>query len=262
MAIRDDATGRPPRWSIGQLGRRSEPETAAGAATGEGAGPIASLERALDADKQGIDRHAYRLLLRFAVINLVGFALLGAAYGQGWIETIIAADTSRLSIIIAVLFLAGFALAGYRVARISRELNQVRAFDPLFRSRVGQYLEAIKARSAGSRAITAEGLKLRLADRLGTVRHIANALVLLGLIGTVLGFIEALGGVSAETVGSAESITPMVAQLVEGMSVALYTTLVGSVLNLWLMANYRLLVSGTVSLATALIDLGERYARD
>ena len=32
----------------------------------------------------------------------------------------------------------------------------------------------------------------------------------------------------------------MVSTLIDGMSVALYTTLVGSVLNVWLMLNYRL----------------------
>lgn len=221
-----------------------------------------ALSRAIEDKPKVADRHSYRLLLRFALVNLAGFALLGAAHGQGWIETIIAADSSGLSTVIALAFLAGLGLAGYRVVRLTRELNQVRTFDPLWPTRVRQYLDSVRTRSSGSRAISADALKLRLADRLGTVRHIANALVLLGLIGTVVGFIEALGGVSATTAGSVEAITPMVATLIEGMSVALYTTLVGSILNLWLMANYRLLTSATVSLATALIDLGERYARD
>ncbi len=53
----------------------------------------------------------------------------------------------------------------------------------------------------------------------------------------------------------------MVSTLIEGMSTALYTTLVGAVLNLWLMANHRLLSSGTVHLITALVEFGERHAR-
>jgi hypothetical protein len=52
----------------------------------------------------------------------------------------------------------------------------------------------------------------------------------------------------------------MVSTLITGMSVALYTTLVGSLLNVWLMVNVRLLESGTVKLLTATIELGERHA--
>jgi hypothetical protein len=45
------------------------------------------------------------------------------------------------------------------------------------------------------------------------------------------------------------------------MSIALYTTLVGSLLHLWLMVNVRLLEGGTVKLLTATVELGERHAR-
>jgi adenosylcobinamide amidohydrolase len=45
------------------------------------------------------------------------------------------------------------------------------------------------------------------------------------------------------------------------MSVALYTTLVGAVLNIWLMVNYRLLEGGTVTLLTTIVELGERHVR-
>jgi hypothetical protein len=233
----------------------------AGAAEGV-LGPLEALEVALEDRAAARDRLSYRLLLRFALLNLAGFALVGAAAGQGWIDIVLKADTSGLSVAIAGVFLFGLGLACHRALRISRELNQMKAYDPLVPSRVRQYLQAIWARGGSSRAISADALKLRLADRLGGVRHVATALVILGLIGTVLGFIEALGGVSPDQAGSAEAIAPMVATLIEGMSVALYTTLIGAVLNLWLMANYRLLASGTVSLITAIIDLGERHARD
>jgi hypothetical protein len=52
----------------------------------------------------------------------------------------------------------------------------------------------------------------------------------------------------------------MVSTLINGMSVALYTTLVGSLLHVWLMVNVRLLEGGTVKLLTATIELGERHA--
>ena len=93
------------------------------------------------------------------------------------------------------------------------------------------------------------------------VRHIANSLVLLGLIGTVIGFVIALSGVDPCAVGDVRNITPMVTNLLQGMSVALYTTLVGAVLNLWLTVNYHILAGGAVKLLTGVVALGEANAR-
>ena len=42
----------------------------------------------------------------------------------------------------------------------------------------------------------------------------------------------------------AAAIGPMVATLLHGMAMALFKTLVGSVLNVWLMVDYRLLEAG------------------
>ena len=104
-------------------------------------------------------------------------------------------------------------------------------------------------------------LRLRLSHRISAIRHAAGSLVLLGLIGTVLGFIIALSGVDPEHASDVKSIGPMVSTMIDGMSTALYTTLVGSILNLWLLANYQLLVGGTVKLITGLVEFGETHAR-
>ena len=106
----------------------------------------------------------------------------------------------------------------------------------------------------------ASALRLTLVGRIAAIRHIANTLVILGLIGTVLGFIVALSGVDPAQVADVAAIGPMVSTLIQGMSVALYTTLVGAVLNVWLMVNYRLLEGGVVRLFTAIVERGERDA--
>jgi hypothetical protein len=67
--------------------------------------------------------------------------------------------------------------------------------------------------------------------------------------------------VDPENASNINAVAPMVSTLVEGMSIALYTTLVGAVLNVWLMTNYHLLTTGTVKLITALVELGEDHAR-
>ena len=99
-----------------------------------------------------------------------------------------------------------------------------------------------------------------LTDRIVSVRHIANTLIFLGLIGTVIGFIIALSAVDPNIAADAENVASVIATLIDGMSIALNTTLVGATLYLWLTVNYRVLTSGTVSLIAEVVFIGERRA--
>ncbi|MEM7021079.1 MAG: MotA/TolQ/ExbB proton channel family protein [Pseudomonadota bacterium] len=201
--------------------------------------------------------HSYLLALRFLAVNLVAFVLVGAAWFQGWIAQLMASDSTHLLAAITAVFLVGLALCGRAVFQVSDELNQVRAAQPRPGSRVQRYLQSTAGRDGQSRAILVSALKLKLASRIAPVRHIANSLVILGLVGTVLGFIIALAGVDPETAADVSSIGPMVSTLIDGMSVALYTTLLGAVLNVWLMLDYRILEGGTIRLLTAIVERGE-----
>ena len=203
----------------------------------------------------------YLLVLQFAVFNLAAFALLGAAGVQGWLATIVEADSTGLSVVIFAVFLASLAVCDGKIWTISTELNCVRNFDPCRRSSAATYLAEVAGRESGSRAITGSALRVRTASRIAVVRHVANSLVLLGLIGIVLGFIIALSGVDPNVVADVNAVAPMVADLIRGMSVALYTTLAGAVLNLWLTVNYHMLTSGATKLVTSLVALGEANAR-
>ena len=202
--------------------------------------------------------HRYLLLLRFTVLNLVAGALLAAAWIKGWIPVVLAGDTTGLVLVIGAVFLFGLLSCGRKIYQTSVELNQLKEHRPGDCSRIERYLASIRGRDGQTRALAASALKLKLATRIAAIRHLANSLVLLGLIGTVVGFIMALSGVNADTVSDVNAIGPMVSTLISGMSVALYTTLVGAVLNIWLMSNYRLLEGGTVTLVAAIVEEGER----
>lgn len=201
------------------------------------------------------------LVLRFALFNTAAFALLGAAWMHGWTGVVLAADDTNLSLGIFLVFLAGLGLCAARVYEISLELDESRTPRPRAGSRAAAYLAAVASRDSGSRATECARLKLALVTRIAPVTHISNSLVLLGLIGTVVGFIIALSGVDPSTAGDVDAITPMVAELIHGMSVALYTTLVGSVLHLWLKVNSLILSGGAARLVDRLVGRGERDAR-
>lgn len=238
--------------------------TASGAERFDGQLPVQGSVARLYAElKSRIgDPYRYVLLMRFALLNLFGFGLLAAAHVQGLVSKALTADQTYLCVVICLVFLAGLVLCARKVMQTSRELNSVRCYAGEPDSPAAKYLAPMRGMDADSRSNLAGALRMKIAHRTAVVRHIANSLVLLGLIGTVLGFIIALSGVDPEQAGDVSAITPMVSTLIQGMSTALYTTLVGAVLNVWLMANHQVLAGGTVKLITALVELAETNARN
>lgn len=141
------------------------------------------------------------MLYPLSVLNLFGFSLLFVAWLFGIPQEIYAADSSHLSVVIFGVFLLGIFFA---------------------------------LRSAYNRTFKLNNLS---GHNLFSLRFIANSCVVLGLIGTVLGFIQALNGIDPQAAANVDQISGMVSALISGMGVALYTTLVGSVLALWLLVN-------------------------
>ena len=203
--------------------------------------------------------HEYLLFFRFLILNGCLSALAAAITVQGWVDDMLRTDTLHLVKLIIGVFLLGIGLCSQRIFRLSRELNAAREEHPCKGTRAHEYLQLVRGGDGQRRSTIASLLKMKLASRLEGIRYIANLLVLLGLIGTVIGFIIALSGIDPSRVGNAESIAPMVAGMLQGMAVALYTTLAGSLLNIWLMLNFRLLTSGTTRLFTQIVERGERH---
>lgn len=202
----------------------------------------------------------YLLFLRFVAINGTGLVLLGAVWMQGWIDRILAADDTHICKTIFCLFVLGVYWTGQRVLMLSRELNALARWPGGPPSRATRLLGEMAGREAPTRSALTGALRLKLLHRVAPVRHMASTLVLLGLIGTIVGFVIALSGVNQAAVTDAAAIGPMVATLLHGMAMALYKTLVGSVLNVWLMVNYRLLDAGATHVLTHVIEIGERDA--
>ena len=205
--------------------------------------------------------YRYLLIVRFTLVNLVAVALTAATYLQGWLDGLFTATLRELSAVIFLVFFYGLVLCGANIWRHGIELNDVKGGTPEPDSRIAKFLEQTRGADSPSRSIQMDSLRLKLTDRIVRVRHIANSLVFLGLIGTVIGFIIALSGVDPAAATDSEHVADMISTLISGMSVALYTTLVGSVLYVWLIVNYWILTSGTVDLITAIIELVESRAR-
>jgi NADH:ubiquinone oxidoreductase subunit 2 (subunit N) len=128
---------------------------------------------------------------RFAVINLVGVALLAAAWAEGLLLKPYRADASGMCYLITALFLAA-------LVAVARQDWQ-------------------------------------------TVRWAGNALVYLGMVGTVLGLIMTVSDLSVDKAQSFESFKAIVTAIYVGAGIALYTNLLACIGYLWLGTNAHLL---------------------
>ena len=199
--------------------------------------------------------YRYLLFFRFVLLNAACFGVLGAASLQGWLDAMLQSSARLMCLGIFATFVVGFAICAVKVVRTSRELNQVRDGRPAPGSRAAGHLGRHLGGTADGRRIAADLLRMRMAANISIVGHIANTLVFLGLIGTVIGFIVALSSVEPGVTGNVRQIAPMVASLIDGMGIALYTTLVGAVLHVWLIVNHRMLATGTLHLYNAIVEL-------
>ncbi|MGE3289768.1 MAG: MotA/TolQ/ExbB proton channel family protein [Geminicoccaceae bacterium] len=206
------------------------------------------------------DPRPHAFLAQFALANMAAVALATAAWRQGWVDRLLDGDSSRLGLAILATFTVGLGLATRAAGSLSRELDAARAARPQPDTVAGRYLRAVTMTAPDRRAGLDASLKLAVASRIAPVRAIAGYLVLLGLIGTVLGFIIALDGVDPARAGDVAEVGRMVATLVDGMGVALNTTLIGAILNIWLMVDYRLLEGGAVRLLTLVLEHGAGHA--
>ena len=185
----------------------------------------------------------YLLVYRFLGINAIGCALLYLSFLNGWIATVIEADVSQIVWVIFGTFVIGTLLCGMKVWAISRETNKVSNGD------VGKYEDYIQ--NLHHNEHLAEALKLKVVGRVLFIRLLASILVSLGLIGTVVGFIMVLG--SLPDVTNADEAGQMVSVMGKGMGVALYTTLVGSIFNIWARFNFQILATGATNLVSEVL---------
>ncbi|MEO1020106.1 MAG: MotA/TolQ/ExbB proton channel family protein [Pseudomonadota bacterium] len=192
------------------------------------------------------DPYRYLLLLRLAGYNLAGLMLLAGAFLEGWVGMVLEADSSGLVLVIAAIFAVGMVVTAHRAIAYSNELNAVRANHPTRGSKTAAFLDQTRHTAPEQQHSLESALRIRTVGEIAQIRHLAGSLVLLGLIGTILGFIMALGAVDPQKAGDVAAVAPMISGLIEGLGVALYTTLVGAVLNIWLMMNFRI-VEGAAS---------------
>jgi biopolymer transport protein ExbB/TolQ len=214
-------------------------------------------------------------------VLLAGIAVLACyvAYDLGYFARIIEADQSRLSMLIAGLFLAATSHAIWHIVRVTRQIEAAQFWlqngDASVAATTDEpvpaflppdvFVSAYAAEVATSREQAADGsqdggLVLEIyADRLRAAVEIGwylvDILIRLGLIGTIIGFILILGALSSGPAPTPENIQTLLISMSGGMGTALYTTLAGLVTAMVLGAQYMVLARGTEELIAMLVRI-------
>lgn len=160
------------------------------------------------------------LLYRFIIFNSLAVAVAIALWWSGYLLPVFDNDQSRLTVAIAALFLVGWVGSWRKAATVSLKLNDSKLKGPQ---------PACAAQSDKDVAKTE------------WLTSISEWLVALGLLGTVVGFSMALAGVDQGAVSTANGAQSAVTALMQGMRIALNTTLLGAALALWHEINVRML---------------------
>jgi hypothetical protein len=191
-----------------------------------------------------VDKEHILLLKGLLLLAVVGFAFAGA-WRHGLLHRVWREDMTGISVAITLVFLAAAAHGSVCLLRLSRALNHLadvqRAIagdDPGRKAAlpdgcVSRYIRDLHTKASLSKGRPIDqGLLLDSFE--AELKHghlfgwfIADLLLSLGLLGTVIGFIVMLGPISGLDAGDQGAIKSALAAMSGGMAVALYTTLTG-----------------------------------
>lgn len=193
----------------------------------------------------------FAVLLRLGVVVIVPLAVILAAANAGFLSGVYASDHFFiLHGMLAIFILATFSILG-RAVTASRTLNDLEG------SEVSRDLRGLS--NAGSRANYMAAVKTRAAQRLKSLRSIPGLILLLGLLGTVAGFMEALQGISAEGMANVASLPATMGGMLSGMFSAFSKTLAGGALSIWLSQQIKVLETAEVSVLTKSATSAEKW---
>jgi hypothetical protein len=191
-----------------------------------------------------VDSEHLLLLKGLVLLAVVGFAFVGA-WHYGLLQRVWRDDMTGISVAITLVFLVATAHGSACLFRLSRALNHLadvqRAIAgdgsgkeaALPEGCISRYIRDLhtKASLSNGRSID-QGLLLDSFEAELKQGHlfgwfVADLLLSLGLLGTVIGFIVMLGPISGLDAGDQSAVKSALAAMSGGMAVALYTTLTG-----------------------------------
>lgn len=229
------------------------------------------------------DREPLTPLLKWLI--LIGLIAVGAAITAhyGLFHVLVEGDRSRLSLVILVIFVVSSGHAGWRSWLVAKELSVARNIRGRLTGTPPNTTDPVKPSDASATGQLNQSVVSRHLDRVARVRShgvgaletgpsaddllrsirqgydggwfIADLMFKLGLVGTVIGFILMLGGVTELKSADLTAAQQMLTAMSGGMQVALFTTLTGLIAGTLLGLQYQLLDRSAIQLQAVVLEL-------
>lgn len=234
-------------------------------------------------------RYPHLLFLQWLSIMLAVLFGFYMAWHYGLITALLESDKSYISSIIITIFLITTANAGWRAVYLSRELERAQFIaDTLKRHHGNMTLNDNDAVYSKDIRLPVCLLQQQLFKQLTRIQHgerpevsqlmlenvekhvseshalgwlVADMMIKLGLLGTVIGFIFALGSVTAIDNVDIATVQNMLVEMSAGMRIALFTTLTGLLGGMLLGVQYHFMERGGSRLMSIISDTTETYSR-
>ena len=180
----------------------------------------------------------YLILMQWlTLVSLIGFGFF-MAWDTGLLPNMLLSDNTRLSIIILILFFLASLHCCERSVFLSRQFSLLHSQLYSENSPIALYFKQSVGKSEQDLALLTEVLaeKIRGQHQIGW--FMVGALIKLGLLGTVIGFMLMLGSLDNIQSMDLEQVQTLMQTMTQGMKIALNTTLLGLGSSLLLGAQY------------------------
>jgi len=227
----------------------------------------------------------YAPLLRWLVFTgATAFAAV-LLWSYGLVVQMVASDRTYISLVICVLYVVASLHCLWRTLSIARDGEEERRAAAMIEAAganavfledgsveghgalppglVGAHIRdlALKARTQGARRLDQTLLLRGLADRLrgsnGFGGFASDALMKLGLLGTIIGFIIMLAPIAGLDASDKATMRTSMGLMSDGMAVAMYATLAGLVGSILLKIQYYMLDGATAAVFSRAVRLTE-----
>ncbi len=217
----------------------------------------------------GGEKQGANLVLRACIIvGLIAFGFFLAAE-RGVLQLALDSDRSYLSYVILVIYVlasAQWLMLAVRLGKDRAQLTELAAAleasssleAVIFTNAEGPVpalVENLKQKRGGDNSVLVEALGDEIANRHAFGHFLGDALLRLGLLGTIIGFIFMLLPIADMEGFDAGMMQQLLTAMSGGMAVALYTTLAGLVTSTLLKLQYHLLDAHAAALVTRLTVL-------
>jgi biopolymer transport protein ExbB/TolQ len=232
----------------------------------------------------------HQLLLRWLLFVTAVAVGLTVAWHQGLFHILFKNDASRLSIVIIGVFILSSLHAGWLILRLSKFINHVNTISNLMdrdqhsqisvkndevvfgysavlpdgpmtdhiqrlARRLSNSAEPHRYATDQSQLLDALSRRIKSPQQLGWL--IADLMIKLGLLGTVIGFILMLQSVPTVEDIDISTIQTMLSKMSDGMRVALFTTLCGLIGGVLAGIQYHIADRGADELVAGITEVSE-----